>query len=408
MQPTSALPSQWPKSRKLGIAAAYYCTYVLVGLMLTSIGPCMRALEDQSNSSKGEISFLVVVLSLGYIAGSLLGARLYARVAGNRILTTALLAMALFTIAVPWLGSLGMLIVVFALIGTALGTTDVGGNTLMVWLYRRDVPPFMNALHLSFGVGAFLGPLIINGFDAATGNAVATYWLFAGLMVPVALWLTRLPSPDAPSTVEQAVAGRAVLRPHLLLIGLIAVFFFLHMGSELAFGAYITSYADDLFYSESLARVVNSVFWGGLVIGRLVAIPLAMRLSPRALLEGSLLIGAVSLAPVIALPGSSIALWIGTVGFGIAVASMFANSINYAEERMPITSAVTATFLVGGSLGSTVLPLVVGQLYEPRGPETVMQVTWGALLAALLLFGVIDLYSRRRHPNVPSPRDRTR
>lgn len=408
MSADSTPPAQWPKADKLRIAAAYYPTYILVGLMLTSIGPCMKALEDQSGSSKGEISFLVVVMSLGYIAGSLLGARLYARVPGNRILTTALLAMAAFTIAIPWLGSLWMLIVIFALIGVALGTMDVGGNTLMVWLYRSDVPPYMNALHLSFGIGAFLGPLVINGFDAVTGNAVATYWLFAALMVPVALWLTRLPSPDAPVAVQGAIAGRAVLRPHLTLIGLIAVFFFLHMGSELAFGAYITSYADDLFYSESLARVVNSVFWGGLVIGRLVAIPLALRMSPRALLQSSLLIGAVSLAPVIVLPDSPVALWVGTVGFGVAVASMFANSINYAEQRMPITSAVTATFLVGGSLGSTVLPLVVGQLYEPRGPETVMQVTWAALLVALLLFGLIDAYSRRRHTAAPSPQDPVR
>lgn len=408
MPPDTTPPSQWPKAGKLRIAAAYYPTYVLVGLMLTSIGPCMKALEDQSGSSKGEISFLVVVMSLGYIAGSLLGARLYARLPGNRIVTIALLAMAALTTTVPWLGSLWMLIVIFALIGVALGTMDVGGNTLMVWLYRSDVPPYMNALHLSFGVGAFLGPLIINGFDAATGNAVATYWLFAALMVPVALWLTRLPSPDAPAAGQGAAAGRAVLRPHLALIALIAGFFFLHMGSELAFGAYITSYADDLFYSESLARVVNSVFWGGLVIGRLVAVPLALRMSPGALLQSSLLIGAAGLAPVIFLPDSPVALWIGTVSFGIAVASMFANSINYAAQRMPITSAVTATFLVGGSLGSTVLPLVVGQLYEPRGPETVMQVTWAALLAALLLFGLIDAYSRRRHTAAPSPQDPVR
>jgi FHS family Na+ dependent glucose MFS transporter 1 len=398
------LPSQWPKASKLGIAAAYYPTYILVGLMLTSIGPCMKALERQSDSSKGEISFLVVVMSLGYIAGSLLGARLYARVAGNRVLTTSLLAMTSLTLTIPWLGSLWLLIVVFALIGVALGTMDVGGNTLMVWLYRSDVPPYMNALHLSFGVGAFLGPLVINGFAAATGNAVTTYWLFAGLMLPVAFWLSRLPSPDAPAAVQEAADGRAVLRPHLVLIGLIAVFFFMHMGAELSYGAYIASYADDLFYSESLARVVNSVFWGGLVVGRLIAIPLALRISPRALLQASLLVAAASLAPIIALPDSSVALWIGTVGFGIAIASMFANSINFAEQRMPITSRVTAVFLVGGSLGSTVLPLVVGQLYEPRGPQSVMQVTWAALLAALLLFGIIQAYARRSEP----PPDMTR
>ncbi len=172
----------------------------------------------------------------------------------------------------------------------------------------------------------------------------------------------------------------------------------MHMGAELSFGAYITSYADDLFYTESLARVVNSAFWGGLVVGRLVAIPLALRLSSRAMLQLDLAGLAASIALLALLPDSTVALWIGTVGLGVSIASMIPSSINYAGERMPITGQITALFLVGASLGSTILPLIVGQLYgegSDARPEMMVYVTAAAVAAAIVLFAVITAYTRR-------------
>lgn len=387
-------PSLLPKARKLRIAAAYYGAYVLLGLMLTSIGPGMKAFERQSGSSTGQISFLVVVLSLGYIGGSILGGRVYGRLVGHRVLASSLLAMALLTCTIPWLAELWLLIVAFTGVGLALGIMDVGGNTLLVWLYGSDVPPYMNALHLCFGIGAFSGPLVMNGFATATD----AYWLYAALMVPVAIWLARLPSPESP-VVELPVSRiGSTLRRHAWLVALISAFFFMHMGAELAFGAYIASYADDLFYSESLARVVNSAFWGGLVVGRLIAIPLALRLSAGAMLRLDLLGIASSIALIALFPDSTVALWIGTIGLGMSIASMIPSSINYAGERMPITGQVTALFLIGGSLGSTILPLMVGQLYgdDPARPEMMVYVTAAAIVAAIVLFAAISAHSRRR------------
>jgi FHS family Na+ dependent glucose MFS transporter 1 len=401
MSPGATLPSQLPKAGKMRIAAAYYGTYVLLGLMLTSIGPSMDALRAQSGSSTEAIALLFTANSLGYIAGSLLAGRLYARIAGNRVLPAALLVLALLTLTVPWLGSLWLLILVFGLIGVPLGVMDVGGNTLIVWLYRADVPPYMNALHLSFGVGALIGPLVFDRFAAATGNPATTFWLFAALMVPVALWLARLPTPDSPAAAEAAPDGQSVLRRHAWLIGLIALFFFMHMGGELAFGGWIYTYADGATGSETIARLINSAFWGGLVVGRIVAIPLALRLSPRAMLQLDLVGAVSSLALLILLPDSIPALWIGTIGFGFFIASMIPSSFNLAERRMPITSQVSSTFLVGGSLGSMTLPWLVGQLVVPYGRLSVMYVTAAAMLAAWFLFVLI--VRRKRRPGETEP-----
>jgi FHS family Na+ dependent glucose MFS transporter 1 len=161
------------------------------------------------------------------------------------------------------------------------------------------------------------------------------------------------------------------------------------MGGELAFGGWIYTYADGLTADATTARIVNSAFWGGLVLGRLVAIPLALRLSPRAMLQLDLAGTVLSLALLIVMPGSIPALWIGTIGFGFFIASMIPSSFNLAERRMPITSGVSSAFLVGGSLGSMTLPWLVGQLYGPVGPIAVMYVTAAAMLAAAALFALI-------------------
>ena len=389
MSPQVSRPSGVPRTSKLRIAVAYYASYVLLGLMLTCIGPSLDALQAQSRSTTEAIALLFTANAVGYIVGSLLAGRLYARIPGNRVLPAALLVLAVLTATVPWLGSLELLVVVFALIGIPLGVIDVGGNTLLVWLYGDAVPPYMNALHLSFGIGAFLGPLLFDRVAVATGNAAVTFWPLAVLIVPVALWLTRLPSPDMPKPTALAGDGRSVLRTHAWLIGLVAAFFFLHMGAELAFGGWIFTYANAVGGSETSARLVNSAFWGGLVVGRIVAVPLALRLSARAMLQLDLVGAIASLALVVALPDSTAALVIGTVGFGFWIASMIPSSFNLAARRMPITSQVSAAFLVGGSLGTMTLPWLVGQLFVPQGPLSVIFVTGAALLAASIVFAVI-------------------
>jgi FHS family Na+ dependent glucose MFS transporter 1 len=396
MTSAAALPSQFPVERKRRIAFAYYAAILLEGVMLASIGPTLDALSEQTGSATETISILFTANALGYITGSLLAGRLYGRHRGNTILATALVAMAAFTATIPALDSVWTLSIVFALIGVSIGLIDVGSNTLLVWLFRTDVPPYMNALHLSFGIGAFLCPLVVDRFAVAADDALATFWLFAALMLPAALWLTRVPDPDSPAG-EGGSEAPAVVRRYRFLLFLMGALFFMHVGAELAFGGWIFSYAEELeIGGQTTARVLNSVFWGGLVVGRLAAIPLSLRFTPRSMLQLDLLGAAASLALIALLPDWEPSLWIGTAGFGMAIASVFATCINYAEERMPITSAVTAIFLIGGSIGSMTLPWVVGQLFDRRGPESMLWVVGGAVAAGLALFAAIQVHAARK------------
>jgi fucose permease len=80
----------------------------------------------------------------------------------------------------------------------------------------------------------------------------------------------------------------------------------------------------------------------------------------------------------------------------MAIASVFATCINFAQQRMPLPSQVMAVFMVGGSLGSMTLPWLAGQLFDRRGPETLIWLVGGAIVAALALF----MWIRARAPRV--------
>jgi FHS family Na+ dependent glucose MFS transporter 1 len=179
---TSASPAAASDNR-LVRAFAYFLSFVVLGLILSAIGPTLPGLAEQTGSTLGQISIIFTANSLGYIGGSLLGGRLYDRRPGHPVLAAVLLAVGVFLAALPLLAARWMLVVDFLLLGLVLGVMDVGGNALVVWLFGRDVGPYMNALHLSFGVGAFLSPILVDRVVVLTGGIRWTYWLLAALMV---------------------------------------------------------------------------------------------------------------------------------------------------------------------------------------------------------------------------------
>ena len=107
------------------------------------------------------------------------------------------------------------------LVGVGVGVVDVGGNVLIVWLFGKDVDPYMNAMHLFFGVGALAAPLLVLWVTAATGGIRWVYWILAGLAVPVLVWAIRIPSPGRVEE-KAAAAGTTPMRRYGLVIVMLA------------------------------------------------------------------------------------------------------------------------------------------------------------------------------------------
>jgi len=370
----------------------YYAAFVALGLIAVSLGPTLPGLAEHTGTRLSEISFLFIARSLGYLLGSFRGGRLYDRVPGHPVMAAALAVMAVMALLVPLMPLLWLLVAVLLFLGMAEGTLDVGGNTLLVWVHGRRVGPFMNGLHFFFGVGAFLSPVIIARAVLVSGDITWAYWALALLALPVAVGLLRLPSPAAQPESRGAADGQA----DRLLLALIAAFFFLHVGAESSFGGWVFTYAVRLGLSDkTTAAYLTSAFWGSLTLGRFLAIPIAARLAPRTILFGDLVAGLASVTIILLWPGSRVAIWLGTCGAGLAIASLFPTSLSFAERCMPITGRVTGWFLVGASAGGMSLPWLIGQLFEPVGPRVTMFAILADLVVAVSVLTALTLCAAR-------------
>lgn len=381
---TKSVPA--PIEGKISKTAGYYVAFIALGMAAASLGPTLPGLAEHTRTGLSEISFLFTARSMGYLIGSLLGGRLYDRLPGHFIMATVLMMVAVTLSLAPLMPLLWLLTIVLLVLGMAEGALDVGGNTLLVWVHRHKVGPFMNALHFFFGVGAFLCPIIIAQAVLMSGDITWAYWALALLIAPVSFVILSLPSPPTQKLSGDDPAGQA----NYLLVALIALFFFLYTGAEVSFGGWVFTYAVALgLATETTAAYLTSAFWGALTMGRLLAIPIAFRFRPRSMLLGSLVGCLGGLAVISIWRDSLMATWLGTVGVGFSMASIFPTTLSLAERRMTITGRVTGWFFVGASAGAMFLPWLIGQLFEATGPEMLMLTLFIDLIVALGIFFVL-------------------
>jgi FHS family Na+ dependent glucose MFS transporter 1 len=361
------------------------------------LGPSLPRLAENTGSTTSQISILFTASSGGYFLGSVLGGRLYDRFAGHPILAALLGIMMVGFASIPFMPMLWILTAVLFFLGIFQGILDVGGNTLLIWVHRREVSPYMNALHFFFGVGTFIAPIILAQTILLSDDIKLGYILMALMIIPILIWVARQPSPSAPDRdEEEAEKGVQNLRQNVIMIIFTAGILFFYVGAELGFGGWIYTYALEMgLADETTAAYLTSAFWGAFTVGRLISIPLATRLRPRLMLLIDFFGCVVGLLTITLLRQSQVGLWIGAMVVGLSMASVFPVTISLAERRMVVTGQTTSWFFFGVGLGAMLMPWLIGQLIEPLGYLVIMYVILIVVVLDLLVFLSMLWYSRK-------------
>ena len=375
----------------------YGICFVSLGLASVALGPMLPYLAKNVNVSIAQISFLFTASSLGYLVGSSGGGRLYDRLKGHRLMITALILMMLMGFLIPVVPWFYLLLGVMFLFGIGTGLVDVGGNVNLLWVFQSRVGPYMNALHFCFGLGAFLSPIILSNVMNLAGGALTwPFWVLVILFFPGIIGLATLPSPVNPEKDEDDAKPKNSQKMDLQLVVLIMALFFIYVGVEGGYGGWIFTYAtEEGIATETAASYMNAFYWGALTLGRLIAIPLAKKLAPSTLLLGNFLLALLFFGLILIWPVSPVMIWIGSAGLGLALSSVFPTLMALAETRMKITGAVTGLFFLGVSLGGTLLPTVLGQIFEYVGSYQLMATLFGATGVGLVVLFLVLLASKR-------------
>ena len=368
--------------------ASYYLSLVAVGLIVGTQGPALADLARQTATDLKGVSLILVMRPLGYLCGALACGRWLDRRPGHPVLATAALACAALLALVPLAPKLGYLAVIVLGLGFAHSLLDVGSNILLAWVCGKRLGPYLSGMHFSFGVGAFVGPMLVAWSLASAGNSRLAFWAVALFLLPLALWFSLVPSPaHAPKDDAPALDWDRGLA------ALLVACFFLYGGTESGFGAWIYQFALARHLADPAgAAGVTSLFWGLLGLGRLAGIVVLPRLSAQRFLLVLVPGAFLSVTALLFLPPSPAALWAASAGMGLCMACIFPTLLVCAGQRLAdggrISGKLTSLMFVGSSAGGMILPWLMGQLFEPKGPR------WALGLALVSLGGLMATLGR--------------
>lgn len=344
--------------------AAYFAAFIVLGAAGAVVGPTLPALAENVGREVSALGFLFALRSIARLASAFAAGGLYDRLTGHMVLGAMLILMAAALAIVPQAGVLWLLIAATIMHGISEGAVDVGGNTLMLWAHPDKPGPRITALHLTFGIGAFLSPLLASQFIRWSGTPLPTYGLIAGFALVPLVMLALAASPRYQAPTEETVSdeqSRWLLPLLVLLAGI-------YVALESAFSGWVFSYATlTNLATDATAATINSAYWGVLMVGRLLTIPLSSRFRPRYVLIAGWGLAAVSSVILLFSPTIT-GLWVAAVLFGAGMSPIFPMLFAYAERHTSMTGRATSWFLVSGGAGAMLLPWLVGVIGIPLLP----------------------------------------
>ncbi|CAG5118417.1 unnamed protein product, partial [Candidula unifasciata] len=129
--------------------------------------------------------------------------------------------------------------------------------------------------------------------------------------------------------------------------------------------------------------------------GRLIAVPVAARLTASFMLVVNITGCTFGLLITIIFRWSHIAIYIGTCSVGLFVSSMSPTVMSMAEQYIDINPSITTCLVVVAALGEALCPVIVGNLLVSSGPGSFLVFCLTFSIAAIFLYGALFVAGRQ-------------
>ena len=289
--------------------------------------------------------------------------------------------------------SLWVLVVAFFVAGLG-GALIV--NTCWTWLsahINRNMAASALALTVYFGLAMIVIPVMVGQaleMGATWRQVMMVEGGFAILCAVIFAFMPLLDFAERKNVRPSALRAVAAHNPWLLFAMLGGGFFY--TGAESALNVWLPKFQIDVFGStDTWAGLSVTLFWIGLVAGRLGFIPFTRRFSPAQLLFVCVGIMAAFTVAMAFAPSQSVGL-ILAVGAGVGASATYGLISAYAKSFPDWQAGVSLSlFILSGAVGGVVLPYVLGPLASATG----FRVALALVAAPTLLCGVFAALLRR-------------
>jgi fucose permease len=339
--------------------------FLLLGMPYAALGVAWPSIADDLGRSLGDLGFLLVGTTVGYVSATLANGWMTHRFGTGLVLPLASGLAAASIAAFAAAPSLPVLVGVAAVLGMAGGAVDAGMNSYVAVHGSARV---MGWLHAVFGFGSALGPLITTVLLSTGASWRTAFWVLAAAQAAVAVGFVPIRATWPQKVVRSQPAPHLPRRFLPVMLAALATFA-LYTGVEVAAGEWSFSlFTEGRDIGLETAGYLVTGYWVALTVGR-IALGLA---GDRVTLRGLLTVSLVGTAVGSAVLWWSPVTWVGASGLlitGFFLAPIFPVLMLITAD---VLGAEYAPWAVGyqiaaAGMGAAVIPGVVGALVGSRG-----------------------------------------
>ncbi|CAL1699272.1 unnamed protein product [Somion occarium] len=341
-----------------------------------STGPLLPTIQRSYNIGFAIVSLLFVFNCLGFISGAMANVYLDERVGFGKVLVIgSIFQLAAYAMLGPG-GPFPIMCAAFGLAGFGISLQNAQANGFVGSL--KGAQTKFGLLHGSYGLGAFVAPLV------ATHFATTRHWSFhylisaaIGVFNTAMLWFVfRLRKQDD----VLAEAGQAAVEAdstreskYRQILGIktvhfLSIFALIYVGVEVTLGGWIVTFVQQKRDGGASAGYISSGFFGGLMLGRLTLMWLNQKIGERRIMFIYALL-AIQLEVTVWVVPSLVENALAVSLIGLLLGPMYPILMSYCTQVLPKWLLTGCVGWIGGfgQAGSAVLPFMTGLLASKFG-----------------------------------------
>jgi len=297
--------------------------------------------------------------------------------------------------------SLALLIAACFVLGLGQGGVDIISNNLVTEAYPEKSVQVLNILHLAYGVGATVGPMLIsvairNSERGLLVEGLVALSLFLSGFVYVVIQKKSKANvaTDTPISEQSLTSKNEIPFYRDAFVWLLGFMLLLIVGTQFSAGSWAVVFmTKTLEMRTDQASLVASLYWMFISLGRIIAVFLARRVAQRDMLFihlGGSFIGAILYTLFIGQRGASIvSLLMISLFFGGLYPLILAFIPKYFGNNIDKASSIIVTM---GTVGGLIMPWGTGSILSEISPK---MFTW-SLVVCIFLVGVLSVFFMRK------------
>ncbi len=341
----------------IALLIVIYIVFISLGLPDSLFGVSWPVVHTEFGIAESFASVYSIIVGACTGGVSLVAGKLLRKFGTAKVTFFSTLLTAIGLLGMSFAPNIVVMMLFAVILGYGAGAIDTGLNNFISLYYKAQ---HMNWLHCFWGVGVTVSPMIMSLFlTGETGTWRNGYrvvsllqLLIAGIvLLSLRKWQNAEKSCEA--VAEEEAASDAKVIDILKIKGVLTSVLSqgLYCGMEFTLGTWGATYAVNTFgLSPDVAAKWVSLYYGGIMMGRMISGFIAMKISDKTLIRGGIVVSFLGIV-FLALPIEPTSL-MGLLILGIGFGPIFPGILHSVPERFGAKYSADITgYHMGGAYG---------------------------------------------------------